>query len=97
MVVRRSDEAETQARAHTFLEQALLAAPPERDGITLFRPVPMAMPRLARLERVQLVLQSASRPRLQAWLQQWSQALYGLRGSVTKGVRWHLDIDPTEF
>ena len=90
-------EAETQARAHTFLEQALLAAPPERDGITLFRPVPMAMPRLARLERVQLVLQSASRPRLQAWLQQWSQALYGLRGSVTKGVRWHLDIDPTEF
>jgi len=90
-------EAETQTLAQAFLQQALLAAPPEHEGITLFRPVPMAMPRLARLERVQLVLQASSRPRLQAWLQQWSQALYALRGNITKGVRWHLDIDPTEF
>ncbi len=90
-------EADTQARAQDFLQQALLAAPAEHEGITVFRPVPMAMPRLARLERVQVVVQSASRPRLQAWLQQWSQALYALRGPSTKKVRWHLDIDPTEF
>ena len=90
-------EADSQSRAQAFLQQALLAAPLEREGITVFRPIPMAMPRLARLERVQLVVQSASRPRLQAWLQRWSQALYGLRSAVTHGVRWHLDIDPTEF
>ena len=90
-------EAKEQSRAQAFLQQALLHAPERHDSITVFRPVPMAMPRLARMERVQIVMQSSSRPRLQAWLQQWSQALYGLRGGAAQGVRWHFDIDPTEF
>ena len=90
-------EAAEQSRAQAFLQQALLAVPADSEGITVFRPVPMAMPKLARMERVQVVIQSSSRPRLQAWLQQWSQSLYGLRGAVANGVRWHLDVDPTEF
>jgi primosomal protein N' (replication factor Y) len=54
----------------------------------------MALSRLARMERVQVVLQSESRPRLQHFLREWDATLHGLR---TAGVRWHLDIDPTEF
>ena len=87
-------ESDTSARALAFLERALAAAPADRDGITVFQPVAMALPRLARMERVQVVVQSSSRPRLQAWLQEWTQSLYGLRAT---GARWHLDIDPTEF
>ena len=87
-------EAPDQARATAFLDQALGLAPPNREGITLFKPVPLALPRLAKLERVQLVMQAAVRPRLQAFLRDWSGELSKLR---PRGVRWHLDVDPTEF
>jgi primosomal protein N' (replication factor Y) len=87
-------ESNDSARALAFLERAMSAMPADQDGITVFQPVPMALPRMAKMERVQLVLQSASRPRLQAWLQQWMLSLYALRAP---DVRWHLDIDPTEF
>jgi primosomal protein N' (replication factor Y) len=81
-------------QALAFLREALAAAPPDQEGITLFQPVPMAMPRLAKMERAQVVLQAASRTRLQRFLGAWAAALYGLR---PRAVRWHLDVDPTEF
>ena len=82
------------ARAAKFLGEAVLNAPEERDGITIFQPVPMALSRLARMERVQVVLQADSRPRLQRFLRDWNITLHGMRAAA---VRWHLDIDPTEF
>ena len=90
-------EAQDREKAQRFLDTAIAAAPAGSDGITLFRPVPMAIPRLAKLERVQVIIQSESRPRLQAWLQKWTESLHDLRGTPVQGVRWHLDIDPTEF
>ena len=87
-------EAAEQPVAMAFLSQALALAPEQREGITLFRPVPLAMPRLARLERVQLLMQAESRPRLQAFLRDWNTALGQLRAT---GVRWHIDVDPTDF
>lgn len=90
-------EAQNQDKAQAFLKMAMEVAPAGSDGITIFRPVPMAIPKMARLERVQVIIQSESRPRLQAWLQKWSHLLYELRGPAIQGVRWHLDIDPTEF
>ena len=87
-------ESDTQQQALEFLHSALAIAPENQDDVTLFQPVPLALPRLARMERVQVVMQSPSRPRLQNFLRAWSASLYGLSA---KGVRWHLDIDPTEF
>jgi len=87
-------ESPDPARAAKFLGEAVAQAPEARDGITIFQPVPMALSRLARMERVQVVLQSESRPRLQHFLREWDATLHGLRAA---GVRWHLDIDPTEF
>jgi len=87
-------ESPDAALAAKFLGEAITLAPETRDGITIFQPVPMALSRLARMERVQVVLQSESRPRLQRFLRAWDATLHGLR---TPGVRWHLDIDPTEF
>jgi primosomal protein N' (replication factor Y) len=46
------------------------------------------------MERVQVLVQSGSRPRLQAFLHAWTGALYRMR---PHGVRWHLDVDPIEF
>jgi primosomal protein N' (replication factor Y) len=54
----------------------------------------MSLARLAGLERAQVLLQSVSRSRLQAFLSEWDEALYRL---PAQGVRWHIDVDPIEF
>jgi primosomal protein N' len=41
-----------------------------------------------------VLLQSRSRPTLQAFLSKWSGTLYRM---PARGVRWHLDVDPIEF
>jgi primosomal protein N' (replication factor Y) len=81
-------------RALRFLRGAIEAAPKQRSAITLFDPAPMSMARVAGEERAQTLLQSRSRPRLQAFLSEWSEALYRL---PAHGVRWHVDVDPVEF
>jgi primosomal protein N' (replication factor Y) len=81
-------------RAMRFLRGAVQAAPPRPASITLFDPAPMALARVAGVERAQALLQSRSRPRLQAFLAEWGRTLYRL---PAHGVRWHLDVDPIEF
>ncbi len=76
-----------------FLVAAVGQAPSVPD-ISVFDPAPMSLVRLAGMERGQVLVQSASRPRLQSFLRDWTAALYRLR---TRGVRWHLDVDPTDF
>jgi primosomal protein N' (replication factor Y) len=88
-------EAPKAATAQAFLEEAIRLAPAERRDITVFKPVPLAMPRMARLERVQIILQAVSRTSLQTFLTEWIKQLYGLR--PPSGVRWHVDVDPTDF
>lgn len=87
-------EAGAMEKAEAFLEQAIAVAPDERPGISLFKPVPLSIPRVARMERAQVIVQSASRPRLQAFLTGWSSRLHQIR---VRDVRWHVDVDPTEF
>ena len=65
------------------------------DGVTLYDPVPMRLQRLMTLERGQLLVESLSRPALQAFLTAWMEKLYALK--IPGGLRWHLDVDPLEF
>jgi primosomal protein N' (replication factor Y) len=81
-------------RAVRFLRSAIGLAPARRASIELYDPVPMSLARLAGIERAQALLQSRSRPRLQAFLSEWSESLYRMRA---QGVRWHIDVDPVEF
>ena len=86
-------EATELARSLAFLrEAARMAEVPA--GVHVFDPVPHLMTRRAGLERAQLVIQSASRPALQAYLAALSAQLFE---SAPRGVRWHLDVDPIEF
>ena len=91
--VLRADSARLRD-AIAFLERALAAAPPDRDDLDVFDPVPMSLARLAGRERAQVLVQSRSRRALQGFLAGWSQALYAMRAGE---VRWHLDVDPIEF
>lgn len=77
-----------------FLTRARALTDP-LDGITLYDPVPMRLPRLMTMERGQLLVESTSRPQLQRFLARWMEALYKLK--LPRGLRWHLDVDPLEF
>ena len=86
-------EAAKLGTAMAFLRAAarLVEVP---DSVRIYDPVPHVITRRAGVERAQLLLQSALRPALQDFLRLWSAAL---PASTSRGVRWHLDVDPIEF
>jgi primosomal protein N' (replication factor Y) len=71
---------------------AALADAPE--GVHVYDPVPNILTRRAGLERAQLLVQSRSRPALQAYVGAISARLFE---QPPRDVRWHLDVDPIEF
>lgn len=64
-------------------------------NVTIYDPVPMKLARLANLERGQLVVESYSRPALQAFLPEWRDAIDKIKGPSR--LRWHIEVDPLEF
>jgi len=90
-------EASTEEAAMSFLlaarEFGLEISQGVARGIEIFDPVPALMLRIAGRHRLQLLLQSATRNRLQAFLGHWLAALATL---PTRGVKWVLDVDPVD-
>lgn len=87
-------DARTQEVAQEFLRAAAEAAQelPEAPQVTVFPPVPMAVQRVANVERAQMVVESSSRPALQRFLAGWQPVLQEQR---VKGlIRWAVDVDP---
>lgn len=77
------------------LEQAQQAKGPAE--VSVYDPVPQLLTRRAGFERAKLLVQSASRARLQGFLGAWSAQLSAAPASLARQVRWHLDVDPIEF
>ncbi|WP_426174527.1 primosomal protein N' [Massilia sp. TWR1-2-2] len=84
-------EARELASAIEFLEQArdCLAT----DGITVHDPIPMTMTRVHNVDRAQLLVESPSRPALQAFLKQWLALLREMKSRV----KWSLEVDPLDI
>jgi primosomal protein N' (replication factor Y) (superfamily II helicase) len=91
-------EARTQDAAQALLTLAAQEASglTGHEHLTLYPAVPMAIQRVANVERAQMLVESASRPALQAFLSAWQATLHGLRSHPdAKGViRWAIDVDP---
>jgi primosomal protein N' (replication factor Y) len=87
-------EAPELREALAFLHAAVSGAPTFAE-VMLYDPVPMRLARLKNLERAQLLVESKSRPALQAFLAEWMDKLHALK--VPRSLRWHLDVDPLEF
>ena len=88
--------------AQAFLERARVlpegewaADFPGLDAIMLYDPVPLRVVRVANIERAQLLVESSSRPALQAFLASWSHHLPYLANEAR--VRWQLEVDPLEI
>ncbi len=91
-------EAKTQAQAQTFLlaaRQSMWDAAQQLD-VTCFPVVPMAMAKVANIERAQMLLEADSRAKLQHLLSAAGETLHALkRGTSGRGVvRWAIDVDP---
>ncbi len=74
---------------------AVLARQLAADGaVTVYPPVPPPISKLAGIERLQMLVESASRARLQRLLADWVPALHGLRSQHKGLARWAIDVDP---
>jgi primosomal protein N' (replication factor Y) len=88
----RAEAARLEAALRFLREAAASVARP--DEVTVYDPVANVITRRAGLERAQLLMQSSSRPALQAFLAALSAELFA---RAPRSVRWHLDVDPIEF
>jgi primosomal protein N' (replication factor Y) len=84
-------EAKELKLAMDFLLQARDVLP--HEDITLNDPVPMTIIRVAGVERAQLLIESASRAQLQAYLRPWILALRAMKSRI----RWSLEVDPVDI
>ena len=91
-------DARTQQAAQTFLQAASAAAEGLDDAqrVARYPPVPLAVQRVANVERAQMLVESSSRAALQRFLTGWQPTLHALRRAPQgRGViRWLVDVDP---
>ncbi len=89
-------EAPELKQALAFLKTAAeLGGALRPEEVSLYDAVPMRLHRLAHLERAQLLIESRSRPALQAFLARWLDAIR--QQKAPRALRWHVDVDPLEF
>ena len=86
-------EAKTMEAALAFLHRAAALAP-DLPEVSVFGATPAPMARVANLERAQLLIQSANRVALQAFVRDWRPQLDTIKPRV---ARWSLDVDPLVF
>lgn len=84
-------EAPELKQALAFLDMASTCV--EHPGIIMNDPIPMSMTRVANVDRAQLLVESTSRPALQAFLKHWIATLR----TVKTRVKWSLEVDPVDI
>jgi len=94
-------DARSQEAAQAFLNTASAAAEALEGApqVARYPAVPLAIQRVANVERAQMLVESASRAALQRLLAQWQPVLHALRRTPEgKGViRWLIDVDPQQI
>ena len=96
-----SAQAKTVNQAMQFLLEArqLLASQPQLAGfqaaINMYDPVPLRIVRVAHVERAQLLVESASRPVLQAFLGHWLPLVQEI--GKRHRIRYFTEVDPLEI
>lgn len=84
-------EAPELETALEFLRQATECV--DHPGITINDPIPMSMTRVANVDRAQLLVESTSRPALQAFLKVWIATLR----QIKTRAKWMLEVDPLDI
>ena len=89
-------EARSQATAQAFLNAMRDAGAglSESLHIDIYPAVPMAMQRVANVERAQMLIECKSRKALQQFLSRWHSQVHALRAEHRQIIRWAIDVDP---
>ena len=89
-------EAREQTAAQTFLNAMREAGAglAETLQIDIYPAVPMAMQRVANVERAQMLIECQSRKALQQFLSIWHPQVHALRAEHRQIIRWAIDVDP---
>ena len=89
-------ESRDAAVALAWLQDAATLATRLAAGgeVTIYPPVPPAVSKVAGIERLQMLVESPSRVRLQRLLADWVPALQTLRSQHKGLARWAIDVDP---
>lgn len=102
LAILRAD-ARTPEAARAFLQAAaeLAVTLPGHEAVMMYPPVPLGVARVANIERMQMLVESASRVALQRFLALWLAALHDTRraraadkSAAAKVLRWAVDVDP---
>ena len=75
------------------LALAIITEQPQFASITINAAVPMHMMRVKHSERAQVLIECASRARLQAFLPLWQQAIVAQKSRLT----WLIEVDPADI
>jgi primosomal protein N' (replication factor Y) (superfamily II helicase) len=100
LAILRAD-ARTAEAARAFLQAAaeLATTLPGAEQVMVYPPVPLGVARVADVERMQMLVESASRVALQRFLARWLEGLHALRGARKapdeRILRWAVDVDPS--
>jgi len=89
-------EARNQAAAQAFLNAIRDAGAGLAKSlhIDIYPAVPMAMQRVANVERAQMLIECQSRKALQQFLSIWHPQVHALRAEHRQIIRWAIDVDP---
>lgn len=89
-------DAKTQEQAQKFLQDAASAGRtlPAAAEVFVYPPIPLAVQRVANVERAQMLVEAGSRSTLQRFLQAWQPHLHAVRAQHKQVQRWLVDVDP---
>ena len=89
-------EARNQATAQAFLNAIRDAGAGLAKSLHIdtYPAVPMAMQRVANVERTQMLIECQSRKALQQFLSIWHPQVHALRSEHRQVIRWAIDVDP---
>ncbi len=89
-------ESRDAAIAMAWLQDAAALATGLAAGgeLAVYPPVPPAVSKVAGIERLQMLVESPSRARLQRLLADWVPQLHALRARHKGLARWAIDVDP---
>jgi primosomal protein N' (replication factor Y) len=89
-------EARSQVTAQAFLNAIRDAGTglAQSFKVNIYPAVPMAMQRVANVERAQMLIECPSRKALQQFLSMWHPQMHALRSEHRQIIRWAIDVDP---
>ena len=89
-------EARSPEQAREFLDAVAIQAQalPGADQVLVYPPVPMSVARVANVERMQMLMESAQRQPLQRLLTALLPHLHVLKRQHKGVLRWAVDVDP---